>query len=131
MNNIPCGHAVAFINKVRRQPRDYIPAVFSLASYQETYSAVNLLPTDTSELPESGECRPPLLRKPRGRPKEKRLRKGERRRKYLKRRQRERQHRQGRQQLQRVNYQQSYQLVVDRRKGVVSVEEWAITELPV
>ena len=84
MNNIPCGHAVAFINKARGQPRDYIPAVFSLATYQETYSVANLLPVDTSELPESGECGPPLLRKPRGRPKEKRLRKGERRREYLK-----------------------------------------------
>ena len=71
VNNIPCCHAVAFINKDRGQPRDYIPAVFSLATYEETYSAVNFLPVDTSELPESGECGPPLLRKPRGRPKEK------------------------------------------------------------
>ena len=60
--------------------------MFSLASYHETYSTVNLLPVDTSELPEtaSGKGGPPLLKKPRGRPKEKRLRKGERRREYLK-----------------------------------------------
>ena len=45
---------------------------------------MNLLPVDTSELPETGECGPPLPRKPRGRPKKKRMRKGERRREYLK-----------------------------------------------
>ena len=45
---------------------------------------MNLLPVHTSELPETAECGPPHLRKPRGRPKEKRLRKGERRREYLK-----------------------------------------------
>jgi hypothetical protein len=53
---------------------------FSLQTYRHTYSA-NLRPVDLLNLSVSADCEPMLQRKPRGRPKERRMRKGERQRK--------------------------------------------------
>jgi hypothetical protein len=80
VNEIPCGHAVALINKLRLSPRDFIPEFFSLQTYRDTYST-NLLPVSVDHLDVCADCEPPLQQKPRGRPKERRLRKGERQRK--------------------------------------------------
>jgi hypothetical protein len=78
VNNIPCGHAIALINKLNLQPRDFIPKYFLLTTYKQTYTE-NLVAVNIANLTPSGDdCYPPHLRKPRGRPKEKRLRKGER-----------------------------------------------------
>jgi hypothetical protein len=33
VNNIPCGHAVACIVKLQKEPRNYIPEIFSLQKY--------------------------------------------------------------------------------------------------
>jgi len=37
INDIPCGHAVALIYKLRGHPRDFIPRFFSLETYRDTY----------------------------------------------------------------------------------------------
>jgi len=80
INNIPCGHAVACIVKLQKEPCDYIPGIFSLQEYLQTYNR-NVLPVNTTELEVSLHCRPPTLNRPRGRPKERRIRKEEKQRK--------------------------------------------------
>jgi hypothetical protein len=80
INKIPCGHAVALIHKLRKDPRDYIPGFFLLKTFRDTYRA-NLNPIDATDLPEGDTgipASPPVLRKPRGRPGERRLRKEQR-----------------------------------------------------
>jgi hypothetical protein len=49
VNDIPCGHAVACIIKLQKEPRNYIPEIFSLQKYLQTYNR-NVLPVDTTEL---------------------------------------------------------------------------------
>jgi zinc finger SWIM domain-containing protein 3 len=79
VNGIPCGHAVALIYRLHGQPRDFIPTFFSLVTYRDTYSDnVKAIDANISSLLMSEECLPPNLNRPRGRPKEKRLRKGDR-----------------------------------------------------
>jgi hypothetical protein len=82
INRIPCGHAVALIRKLGKHPHDFIPAFFLMTTHRDTYRA-NLHPVDCTELPSSVDCLQPILKKPRGRPKERRLRKAERRRRTL------------------------------------------------
>ena len=65
VNNIPCGYAIACIIKLQKEPRNYIPKVFSLQKYLQTYSR-NVLPVDTIELEASLHCRRPILNRPRG-----------------------------------------------------------------
>jgi len=79
INDIPCGHAVSLILRLRKQPRDYIPKVFTLETYRWTYMR-DMHPVDIQYLQilREGECYPPLFRRTRGRPKERRIRKGER-----------------------------------------------------
>ena len=71
----PC---VALILKLRKQPRDFIPNVFTLESYRWTYRQ-NIQPVDTRylEIQPDTRCYPPILKRTRGRPKEKRMRKGD------------------------------------------------------
>jgi hypothetical protein len=47
-NDVPSGHAVAYINKLQKEPRNYIPEIFSLQKYLETYNR-KVLPVDTTE----------------------------------------------------------------------------------
>jgi zinc finger SWIM domain-containing protein 3 len=68
-NCVPCGHAVALIRKLKHQPREYMPAVFSLENYEKTY-ARNINPVNTADLSVSTDCYAPHLKRPRGRPKE-------------------------------------------------------------
>jgi hypothetical protein len=87
LNKIPCGHTVALIHKLRKDPRGYISDVFRLTTFRDIYRA-NLHPIDVTDLPEGDTCRvpqvhvrdylPPRLRKPQGRPRECRQRKGQR-----------------------------------------------------
>ena len=83
VNNIPCGHAIALINKLNLQPRDVIPKYFLLTTYKESYTEIQVAVNIADLTPDGDDCYPPHLRKPRGRPKEKRLRKGERRRREI------------------------------------------------
>jgi hypothetical protein len=81
-NDIPCGHAVALIYKLRGHPRDFIPRFFSLETYRDTYRE-NMRPVNINAIESlslSEMCLAPLLGRPRGRPKERRMRKGERKR---------------------------------------------------
>jgi hypothetical protein len=76
VNDIPCGHAVACITRLQQEPRNYIPEIFRLQKHLQTYNR-NVLPGDTTELEVSLHCRPPILKRPRCQPKERRIRKGE------------------------------------------------------
>jgi hypothetical protein len=76
VNDIPCGHAVACIIKLQQEPRNYVPEIFILQKDLQTYNR-NVLPVDITELEVSLHCRPPILKRLRGRLKERRIRKGE------------------------------------------------------
>jgi hypothetical protein len=88
-HDIPCGHAVAVIQRFRppapspqRNPRDYIPYNLTVAAMVATYSQ-SLPPIDVGALqappgdPALWECRPPLFKKAKGRPQTARLTAGE------------------------------------------------------
>jgi hypothetical protein len=51
VTNIPCGHAVACIVKLQKESRNYIPEIFSLQKYLQTF----ILPVDTIELEVHGD----------------------------------------------------------------------------
>jgi hypothetical protein len=76
-NCVPPGHAAALIRKLKYQPREYMAAVFSLGNYKKTYSR-NINPVNTADLSVSADYYAPQLKRPRGRPKERRMRKGDR-----------------------------------------------------
>ena len=78
-NDIPCGHAVAVIQRYRPPPpttqcnaRDYIARNLTFAAMNAIYTQV-MPPVDVGGLqvplrPELWECRPPLFKKPKGCP---------------------------------------------------------------
>ncbi|KAA8894012.1 hypothetical protein FN846DRAFT_1002189 [Sphaerosporella brunnea] len=74
INKIPRGHAVALLRKLCIHPHDFMPDFFPVTTYRNTYWA-SLRLMDCTELPSSVDCLQPILRKLRGRPKERRLRK--------------------------------------------------------
>jgi len=77
VNNIPCGHAAACIVKLQKEPRNYVPEIFSLQKYLQTYNR-NVLTRQCYRVRSISTLPSPILNLPCGRPKE---RKGEKQRK--------------------------------------------------
>lgn len=84
-NDIPCGHAYSFILALNCAPRDFMPTVFLITTWKNTYSQ-NIQPISLAEVDEIQAehhfnpgpiCHPPLkLRSAQGRPRNHRLVRG-------------------------------------------------------
>jgi hypothetical protein len=79
VNDIPCGHAIACLKMLNQASRDHIPEFFSLEHYYYSYEK-NVLPINVIalEAQATDNCLPPILKRGRGRPRTRRIRKGER-----------------------------------------------------
>jgi hypothetical protein len=76
VNDIPCGHAIACLRVLNQAPREHIPEFFSLEHYYYTYEK-NVQPVDVTalEAQATDNCLPPILKRGRGRPRTRRIRK--------------------------------------------------------